>query len=657
MRFKRFVLPLHFVTIILFIISCLSCTKEKEIEDGNLIQTLKSNKWITRDVSYDEASGNHAWLDIETCYLYFTSDNSGVSYWILKDYDTDLGNSTRKEYTLFTYYVSGNTVTITDESNNVSEYIYSEGYLFSESGSTIFESKPMTSNDYDFVYSLGPKSGTCGSNLKYTYDDRTSRLTISGSGKMNDYTSSNQPWHDFSISQITIEEGCTYIGTHAFHKLSYVVSEIEIPNSIQEFGDYSCCDLFISELMVPTEVVRIGKNAFSDCEYLKKINFAGCDKLTEIDDYAFAFCPISFSYFTLAKNVKNVGIMALANSSFTGSFALNEKIETIGDGAFASLSGRMKAGTLIIPNSVKSIGSQAFHGNIGEIRIGTGLTKLGDTPFIANSKGSMYVNLGKPVSMANATYKYIISNTDGNVTRNWTLYVPKGSKSAYQNAEGWKSFKSIIEDASLKSGNGSGDDNPNSSSYTGTVQGHNYVDLGLSVKWATCNVGASKPENYGWYYMWGETTTSGSIPDYWGSLDCKEAYELYDKNTQKCKNIGNDISGTKYDAAYKEWGSKWRMATLEEWKELVNNCSWIYTKQNGADGMLGTAKNGQTIFLPAAGRKEGIRSSEGGYYWSSNIAPEDIDDAQYAVFHDDSYKPQTKKWSRWAAMSIRAVTK
>ena len=205
------------------------------------------------------------------------------------------------------------------------------------------------------------------------------------------------------------------------------------------------------------------------------------------------------------------------------------------------------------------------------------------------------------------------------------------------------------------SGTSGSDDNQGSGSYTGTVQGHEYVDLGLSVKWATCNVGASNPENKGWYYQWGETTSS-SIPDYWAGYQCWESYEFYDTNTQTCKNIGNNISGTKYDAARKNWGSKWRMATAEEWDELIDKCSWKHTTINGTEGFLGTGKNGQTIFFPDAGRKEGVHSTDGGHYWSADIDSYDIDDAKFVLFRSTSYKPQLKEWSRWAAMSIRAVT-
>lgn len=633
-------------------LSLTSCReKEEDNNNINLIQTLKNNKWITRDSSYGEGLNNHAWVDIETCILYFTSDTTGVSYWTQKDYDTDLGNSTTKGYSLFEYSVSGNEVTTIYEDSYTLILYYQGGYLTTESGSTIFEPSAMTSNDHKFANELGPKTGSCGDNLKYTFDDRTRELTISGEGRMKDFSSSNQPWHDFSISQITIKEGCTYIGTHAFHNLTHVISEIDFPNSIQEFGDYSCCDLLISKLLVPTEVIRIGKFAFSDCKYLKDVNFAGCDKLTDIDDYAFASCPISFSYFTLKKNVKNVGTMAFANSSFTGSFALNERIETIGDGAFASVSGRTKAGKLVIPNTVKSIGSKAFHGNISEIIIGTGLTSLGDMPFIGNSNGSMYVNLGKPISMANATQKYIIANSDGNVAKNWTLYVPKGSKSAYQNAEGWKNFKTIIEDSSLTSGNGTPDNNGQGETTYGKANGHEFVDLGLSVMWATCNVGAKKPEAFGDHFAWGETKSKSEYT--WGT------YQYYRDGA--CVDIGEDISGTQYDAATVKWGGDWCMPTKEQVRELLSKTKSEEIKQNGVWGLKFSANNGGSIFLPYSGeyrnlelKTEMYNGDSYGDYWTSTLYGSFPGRACYFCISDGHAQMQG---DRYIGRTIRPVLK
>jgi hypothetical protein len=140
---------------------------------------------------------------------------------------------------------------------------------------------------------------------------------------------------------------------------------------------------------------------------------------------------------------------------------------------------------------------------------------------------------------------------------------------------------------------------------TGMHEGYGYVDLGLSVKWATCNVGASVPGDYGNYYAWGETWTK---PEY---LNCTS----YGKSWG---DIGGDSSR---DAATANWGGSWRMPTEAEFQELINNCDWTWTTQNGKNGYKVTSKkNGQSIFLPAAGYRDGASlysDGERGFYWSS----------------------------------------
>lgn len=134
------------------------------------------------------------------------------------------------------------------------------------------------------------------------------------------------------------------------------------------------------------------------------------------------------------------------------------------------------------------------------------------------------------------------------------------------------------------------------------INGHEYVDLGLSVKWATCNVGAEKPEENGDYYAWGEKETKSSY-DY--------TKANYDSKTQR-PNV---------DVAQEKWGSPWRMPTLEEFQELIANCTWEWTTKNGVNGYKVTSiKNGKSIFLPAAGYRTGISFKQinmEGHYWSS----------------------------------------
>lgn len=150
------------------------------------------------------------------------------------------------------------------------------------------------------------------------------------------------------------------------------------------------------------------------------------------------------------------------------------------------------------------------------------------------------------------------------------------------------------------------------------------IDLGLSVKWASFNVGASKPEEYGGYYAWGET----------------EEKSYYDWSTYKWCN-GSSTNMTKYcttssygtvdnktvldpadDVAHVKWGGTWRMPTFEEQEELFNNCTWQWTTRNGVNGYKVTGPNGNSIFLPAVGARYGAGVDDwgsSGYYWSGSL--------------------------------------
>ena len=145
------------------------------------------------------------------------------------------------------------------------------------------------------------------------------------------------------------------------------------------------------------------------------------------------------------------------------------------------------------------------------------------------------------------------------------------------------------------------------SSATGTIAGHEYVDLGLSVKWATCNVGANSPEDYGNYYAWGETSPKSSYTEW--------------NNRTYAKEVGDIDVNAINDAARANWGRTWRLPTLDEINELIEKCNLTWTTMNGEDGYKVTSKvNGKSIFLPAAGYRRGSSLDDAGYagdYWSS----------------------------------------
>ena len=163
---------------------------------------------------------------------------------------------------------------------------------------------------------------------------------------------------------------------------------------------------------------------------------------------------------------------------------------------------------------------------------------------------------------------------------------------------------------------------------TGTENGHEWVDLGLSVKWATCNVGATKPEEYGDYYAWGETEPKTTYN--WSTY--KWCNGSYNTQTKYCTNSDYGTVDNKTvleladDAARANWGDAWRMPTDAEWTELRENCTWTWTNDYNGTGVAGrivtSNNNGNSIFLPAVGdRNGGVLNDAGsyGYYWSSSL--------------------------------------
>ena len=166
--------------------------------------------------------------------------------------------------------------------------------------------------------------------------------------------------------------------------------------------------------------------------------------------------------------------------------------------------------------------------------------------------------------------------------------------------------------------------------------GHEYVDLGLSVKWATCNVGASQHEEYGDYFAWGETEPKATY--YWSTYKwCNDSVTTLTKyNTDS--SYGTVDNKTQLDlsddAAHVNWGGDWRMPTEAEWTELREQCTWTRTTQNGVKGYKVTSKkvsySKNSIFLPAAGcRYDSDLSYAGsvGYYWSSSLKAGNPDNA------------------------------
>lgn len=179
----------------------------------------------------------------------------------------------------------------------------------------------------------------------------------------------------------------------------------------------------------------------------------------------------------------------------------------------------------------------------------------------------------------------------------------------------------------------------NSAETENLVNGHQFVDLGLSVKWATMNVGAEAIDDYGDYFAWGE-------------LHPKSVYTH--QNYSVNQNPGR--LRLSLDAANYNWGGTWRIPTEREWSELRNGCTWKHTAVNGVEGYLAISlNNGNSIFFPSAGLCDPRLGCEGswGMYWSSNRHKES-QRAWCTVMHEDGISNSGGHY-RKIGMSVRAV--
>lgn len=539
-------------------------------------QKMVGTKWTSTNWDYGIGDDWVSTLE-ETYNFYFYSSTEGLMYYGRKDNDSDFGSSSERSVAHFTYNVEGSDI----ELDYITEPLFSgfthlqvDGDVLSANGIE-FAKGMADANDNSWLATLHGTTGEC----KW-YHSLSNGLWIVGEGDMADYGDFSQtPWAkaDRLVNYVSVEKGVTSVGANAFANIN--VTEVDLPSTIRKIGSSAFSGSLITDISLSDDITEIPESAFSGCSYLTAYL---PDNVETIGDFAFNGCKKVSLVST--KRLKHIGNHAFLDCNVT-SWTDSEVLESIGMFAFSDCG----FSELKLPNSLREIGQFAFvDAGISKIRIGTGLTTVHGTPFECSSRsGTMYVNQNTPLELTDD----IVENSS-----KWTLYVPVGSKAAYSKAAYWKNFKSIRESSEL-AGDGTqpgeedgGEDEPggDDAPLTGTVQGHDYVDLGLSVKWATCNVGAEQPEQYGNYFCWGRTDSSQDLP----------AIASY---------VPDDISGTSYDAATKLWGSLWSTPTKAQVEELISNCTF----ETVADGLNRMVKvtsniNGQSILLPLAGYRRGF---------------------------------------------------
>ena len=189
---------------------------------------------------------------------------------------------------------------------------------------------------------------------------------------------------------------------------------------------------------------------------------------------------------------------------------------------------------------------------------------------------------------------------------------------------------------------------------------HEWVDLGLpnGTLWATMNVGADNPEDFGDYFAWGETAPKDTYS--WSTYSwCRGSYKTM---TKYCTNSSYGTVDDKTeleledDAAYVNWGASWRMPTKEQQDELRENCTWTWKKINNVNGYQVTGPNGNSLFLPASGCRDGSTHYDEnyyGYYWSRTLHMDRSFYAYYILFY--AQQVDFHNYHRYQGFAVRPV--
>lgn len=196
-------------------------------------------------------------------------------------------------------------------------------------------------------------------------------------------------------------------------------------------------------------------------------------------------------------------------------------------------------------------------------------------------------------------------------------------------------------------------------SVSGSLNGHDYVDLGLPSGrcWATCNIGSQSPAGYGDYFSWAETKPKALYTEanYSGCIDIY-IDGLGDIKSDTIRGQHRIMDNPRFDVARKNWGKNWELPTAADFAELNKECSWTLKTIDGHKGYLVTGSNGNSIFLPMAGLKENQYKSQvgtGGFYWTGD-SWDARDRSTMVDFHESSHNGSI--WCyRYKGLSVRPV--
>ena len=501
----------------------------------------------------------------------------------------------------------------------------------------------------------------------------------------------------FNLKSINIPNAVDTIGSNAFYYCKSLTS-MDIPNSVTFIGEYAfalCSSL--KSLTIGNSVTFIGKHGFAGCESLTSVDIP--NSVTYISEYLFSGCS-SLTRVTIPNSVTYIGGDAFYGCSGLTRLTIPNSVTYIGSLAFALCTGLTR---VTIPNSVTYIDYGAFMGCSGmkSVIIPSSVTTISNGAFReCSGLTDVYSFNLDPSAILMGDNLFVLESSDYS---DRTLHVPHGMTDFYQADGHWYPyFEQIVDDLMRGDVNGDGEVNiADINALIDIIMGdeadditliradvnsdgeiniadinaiieiimggeepisdnHEYIDLGLSsgTQWATMNVGANSPEEYGDYFAWGETSPKDAYT--WGTYKWCEG--SWDTLTKYCTDsiYGTVDNKTELeptnDAAYVKWGPWWRMPTIEQLAELMEECTWQWETVNGVNGFMLTGPNGNSIFLPAAGyRYSGSLYCDGSYgsYWSRMLYPDrprsayDLDLGEDSVYWSYYY--------RYYGFSVRAV--
>ena len=443
-----------------------------------------------------------------------------------------------------------------------------------------------------------------------------------------------------SLTSVTLPIGITEIPFSCFNGCTSLES-LELPSTVETIGRngfYNCSAL--ASLELPAGVKTIGYNALRNCTSITTIDFPA--SLTYIDDYAFNGCTAlasvtigtgvsmgqcAFSDCTALTSATIATGVSMGSYAFSGCVSLTSVVlpDNMTELPAYCFQKCMALSSVTWPQALTSIGGYAFAGcrfacSDYSLELPSTVTTIGNRAFTALRH--LIIPSSSPVSISSDSFwEYTI------------LYVPSNMVDMYRVRTNWSTYKDNIVPIS---------DYPIPFTLGGAVG--EAVDLGLSVKWASWNVGASVPEEYGAYFAWGETEPNINNNYNWANYQWSNGSgnTLTKYSTDSSYGVVDNKTSLDLedDAAHVNWGGSWRMPTQTEFQELKDNCTSVWTTENGINGRRYTSnKEGYTdksIFIPIAGRRDGTQLynvGAYGYYWTSSLDTSNPSDAYYLYLY------------------------